>query len=178
MKYFIGVVPPEDIYNTVLNIQQQFGDNRIEPHITVRPPVTVTNEAGWISAIEQVCQRFSPISIQLPKTGSFGKRVLFIDVESSDLARLHYSIMEAINPFEKPEMQQDQTFHPHLTLGRSWRGFTYHHFTQMKILADEYLSSQKVFFQAKSVRIYQKSESQGRYKNLKDVMLADDQSSN
>lgn len=44
MKFFIGIVPSEDIYNAVADIQKRFGDNRLEPHITLRPPVTVTEE--------------------------------------------------------------------------------------------------------------------------------------
>ncbi|HKG67752.1 MAG TPA: 2'-5' RNA ligase family protein, partial [Segetibacter sp.] len=72
MKYFIGVVPDDEIYNTILNIQKKFGDNRLEPHITLRPPVTVTEQTQWIEAIEMVCTDFSPFQIQLPSTGNFG----------------------------------------------------------------------------------------------------------
>lgn len=37
MKYFIGIVPPEAVYHKLLDIQRQHGDNRLEPHITLRP---------------------------------------------------------------------------------------------------------------------------------------------
>lgn len=69
MKLFIGIVPSEDIYTTVAGIQNRFGDNRLEPHITVRPPVTVIDEANWIKAIEHVCFRLSPFEVELPSTG-------------------------------------------------------------------------------------------------------------
>lgn len=73
MKYFVGVVPEDLIYNTVLSIQKKFGDNRLEPHITIRPPVTVAEQTQWIEAIEIVCADFSPIHVELPATGNFGK---------------------------------------------------------------------------------------------------------
>jgi 2'-5' RNA ligase len=173
MKHFIGIVPPEDIYNAVFNIQKQFGDNRLEPHITLRPPVIVTDEEAWITAIEQVCKSFSPFEIALPGTGNFGKRVLFIDVKSEAIDTLHYSIMEAVKPFEQPELkQQGQSFNPHLTLGRSWCGFTPQHFIEMRKLANGYLSAKPVSFDSKFVRVYHKSPGHGRYKILKDIPLA------
>lgn len=48
MKYFLGIVPPEDIYQKLLAIQTQYGDNRLEPHITLRPPVTPGDDEEWL----------------------------------------------------------------------------------------------------------------------------------
>lgn len=174
MKLFIGIVPSDDIYTTVAGIQQRFGDNRLEPHITIRPPVTVIDEANWIKAIEQVCTHFSPITVQLPSTGYFGKRVLFIDVSSNGLNQLHGSLIEAIKPFEQPEIknQENQGFHPHLTLGRLWCGFTKQDFVKMKELTDEFLLQKRVSFIAHSVRIYHKPSANGRYEAKKDIALS------
>ena len=174
IKYFIGIVPPEDIYQTVLNIQNQFGDNRLEPHITLRPPVTVIDETSWINTIEIVCSAFSPIQISLPATGNFGNRVLFIDVKSKTLASLHDSITEAIKPFEQAEskQQESRSFNPHLTLGRAWCGFTRQDFASMKILATEYLSKEPIAFEAGFVRVYHKPSSQGKYQTLVDIPLS------
>ena len=173
MKYFIGVVPEDEIYNTVLNIQKKFGDNRLEPHITLRPPVTVTEQTQWIEAIEMACADFSPFQIQLPATGNFGKRVLFIDVISKELSELHYQLLKAIKPFEQPEVngKENNVYHPHLTLGRSWCGFTKEDFAQMKILADDFLSGRPVLFIAQSIRIYHKPSGNKRYETLKDISL-------
>lgn len=171
MKYFIGIVPPDDIYETVLNIQKQFGDNRLEPHITLRPPVTVLNETAWVNAIETICNSFRPFPISLPTTGNFGNRVLFIDVQSSTLTILHNELIPAIQPYEEADMkqQQNQSFHPHLTLGRGWCGFTKPDFAAMKILADEYLAKEPVVFEAKFLRVYHKPSGKGRYEKMKDV---------
>jgi 2'-5' RNA ligase len=173
MKFFVGIVPPANIYDTVVTIQNEFGDNRLEPHITIRPPETVTDESAWINAIEQVGNTFAPIPIHLPGTGSFGKRVLFIDVKSDSLAELHGSLCEAIKSFEQKDnrQQQSNSFHPHLTLGRSWCGFTPQDFAKMKILADAYLAKEPVTFVANFLRIYHKPTGKGRYATLKDVPL-------
>lgn len=172
-KYFIGIVPPDDIYQAVLHIQEQFGDNRLEPHITVRAPVNVANETAWLQAIENVCSSFSPVYIELPATGHFGNRVLFIAVKSERLGIMHDAMIQAIETFEQPDQnqQEHESFHPHLTLGRAWCGFTRQDFAAMKTMADEYLRNEPVAFVAKSVRIYHKPASEKRYEALKDVLL-------
>lgn len=173
MKFFIGIVPPEEIYTAVADIQKRFGDNRLEPHITVRPPVTVAEESGWIRAVEHVCSSFSPIRIDLPSTGFFGKRVLFIDVSSKMLTQLHYLLIDAIQPFEKPEAKKNEStgYHPHLTLGRLWCGFTKDDFVKMKKLADAFLTNSNSF-SAYSVRVYYKPSPNGRYSLKKDIPLS------
>lgn len=171
MKYFIGIVPPENIYQNILNIQQQFGDNKLEPHITLRPPVIVADIAAWMTAIDEVCQRFSAFTIALPTTGNFGKRVLFIDVKSEPLVQLHHSIMKAVTSFEKSGGNEIQSFNPHLTLGRSWCGFTQQDFIEMKKLANDYLTSATVSFDATFIRVYHKPGNEKRYIALKDVPL-------
>jgi len=173
MKFFIGIVPPAEIYNTVAEIQKKFGDNRLEPHITLRPPVTVIEETGWLKEIEKVCAGFSPFNIHLPSTGFFDKRVLFIDVVSDDLSRLHYSIVEAIKRYEQPEGNNghEKKYRPHLTLGRSWCGFSMQDFKEMKKLADDFLSLHSVSFSANTVRVYHKPSGAGRYAVREDVFL-------
>ena len=172
MKLFIGIVPPEDIYNAVADIQKRFGDNRLEPHITLRPPATIKEEANWVKAVKDICSTFPPFPIQLPATGHFGKRVLFIDVSSDLLTKLHYSLLDAIKPFEQSELKkQENDYNPHLTLGRSWCGFTKEDFVSMKYLADEFLSTKKVSFMAHSVRIYHKPSPTARYEAKQDIAL-------
>ena len=173
MKHFIGIVPPPDIYQTVVDIQKPFGDNRLEPHITLRPPVIVTDQAGWIKAIEDVCYTFERIHISLPAAGNFGNRVLFIDVKSKGLNALHTALLKAVKPYEKIENQQedDRPFNPHLTLGRSWCGFTRDDFAAMKILANDYLAKTPVSFNVETLRIYHKPKGHGPYETLKDVPL-------
>jgi len=178
IKYFIGIVPPEEIYQKVQDIQKPYGDNRLEPHITIRPPVTPTDPAAWTHAVEGACQSFAPFTIALPTTGKFGNRVLFIDVQSSPLPGLYEAITKSIRPFEPvdPRQQQNQPYTPHLTLGRAWCGFTPAGFAAMKNLAEDFLSGDPVAFEVNFVRIYHKPSHHGRYMRWIDIPLVGPQS--
>lgn len=171
MKYFIGIIPPENIFNTILNIQQQFGDNRLEPHITLRSPVTPVDASNWLDSIKKVTASFAPFDIHLPATGYFGKRVLFIKVQSADLKQLYKQVVTAIKPFEPVVKEDHYDYHPHLTLGRSWCGFTRHDFEKMQEMADQYLSVKPVSFNVDFLRVYQKPQGNKRYEKLVDLSL-------
>lgn len=173
MKMFIGIVPGEDIYRIVTGIQNRFGDNRLEPHITLRPPVMVADKIRWIEAIEKVCEAFSPFRVELPNTGFFGKRVLFIEAVAPELKVLHKELLKAVKPFEGAGEKQEehQKFNAHLTLGRHWCGFTPEDFKQMKALADSYLSKEPISFITSSIRVYHKPDHEKRYTCFKDIPL-------
>lgn len=119
-----------------------------------------------------MCSGFSPITIDLPSTGYFGNRVLFINALSNELNTLHYLLTEAIKPFEKPEVKRNMHYHPHLTLGRSWCGFTKHGFVKMKELADNFLLEKNISFTAHSVRMYYKPSGTGKYAAKADIALS------
>jgi 2'-5' RNA ligase len=171
MKYFIGVVPPKNIYDTILNIQSQFGDNRLEPHITLRPPVIVKDVDQWIKEIKTLCATVQSFNIKLPVTDRFGKRVLFISVESPELTQLYKKLGPAIKPFEQPGQEDNRPYHPHLTLGRSWCGFTKEDFDGMQQLADEFVLQKDLSFVVNSIRVYHKPGHTKRYETLIDVPL-------
>ena len=173
MNFFIGIVPTTVISEDIANIQKRFGNNRLEPHITLRPPVALTDEAKWIEVVEELCKGFPPFTIELTGTGNFGKQVLFIELRSEELTQLQEQLVNAIMPHEQQSQKQNEgkDYHPHLTLGRSWCGFTNEDFSQMKILADEYLAKEPVSFDVDFLRIYHKPKSNGGYKTLKDVQL-------
>jgi 2'-5' RNA ligase len=172
MKFFIGIVPPENIYNAIATIQQQFGDNRLEPHITLRAPVTPIDEINWIGNLRNVCNRVHPIQVQLSNTGNFGNRVLFIDVNSKGLAQLYKTVTNAIKPFEPVNEQDRRPYHPHLTLGRTWCGFTKNDFNEMQKQADAFLNKQPALFDVNYVRLYHKSVNNSRYEMLEDISLS------
>ncbi|MDB5192996.1 MAG: 2-5 ligase [Segetibacter sp.] len=169
MLFFIGIVPPEKIYRDILHIQQQFGDNKTEPHITVKPPVALTQQHEWLQSVEIVTAAFPPFVIELTKTGMFGSRVLFIDLQSPTINELYKQIQTATKPFEKNHASLHNTYNPHLTLGRKWCGFTSSDFVQMKQLAHELLSHGPLSFPVLSLRIYYKPQSNNKYVRFKDV---------
>lgn len=65
------------------------------------------------------------------------------------------------------------SFHPHLTLGRSWCGFTPADFDRMKILIQAYLAGGGIRFEAQALRIYYKPDPHARYQTYKDVPFRD-----
>jgi 2'-5' RNA ligase len=171
-SFFTGIVPPEDIQKRIQDIQNQFGDNLLEPHITITPPAIVTQLDSWLNAIEQTCNTLTPIKILLPKTGNFGKRVLFIDIVAPGIEALQKAIEDAVSPFEKEnKKEENRGYNPHLTLGRKWCGFTKEHFSQMKILAEEYLGENGINFTVDFIRAYHKPSPGGRYEKLQDFKL-------
>jgi 2'-5' RNA ligase len=173
MKYFVGIVPPDPIHQTLLQIQQAHGDNRLEPHITLRPPVSPLDADGWIKAVARVAAEFKPFQVALSGTGNFGNRVLFVSVDSNPLSSLYDQLIPAIKPFE-PEDAKDrhEGYHPHLTLGRGWCGFTVEDFRKMKVLAEEYLAGADISFTVEGIRIYHKPDAHGGYKPFLDVPLS------
>lgn len=173
MKCFIGIVPPAEISDAIANIQQQFGDNRLEPHITLRPPVTVSNPTEWMERIKAVSSSFPPVTITLTGTGNFGKSVLFIAAKSKKLEASQVALAEVLKEYEQEELNQkaSKPFHPHLTLGRLWCEFTTEDFKQMKMLADDFLSRNPVSFKANFIRVYYKPSGNSRYTLLEDLAL-------
>jgi len=172
MKFFAGIIPSEKIYDGILQIQNRFGDNRLEPHITIRPPVSPLNEGQWLNTIIKTAANLKPFAVELAGTGNFGKRVLFVSVNSDPLTELYHLLMPALKIFEPKEANKDaERFHPHMTLGRVWCGFTTEDFKNMKQLAEEFLSEGNRFFEARSIRIYHKPNPRGRYQPYKDIPL-------
>lgn len=173
MEYFIGVVPPAALYEQILWIQNQFGDNRAEPHITVKAQGGLTPDRGWMMEVEMVAKRFTPFPVKLTQTQSFGSEVLFLSVDSPQLVKLHFELIERVNPspavlahyFEK------DSFIPHLTLGQASHGYGCTDLVAMKQLADKLLERQPMEFKVQFLRIYCKSTATDRYQKVKDVEL-------
>jgi 2'-5' RNA ligase len=172
MKFFVGLVPPEDIYEHLESIQKRYGDNRLEPHITLRAPVTVLNEKEWVGTIVSKAAEFEPFHVSLPGTGNFGKRVLYVEVNAEALEKFYTELIPKLKPFEAagPD-KENETFHPHLTLGRAWCGFTAEDFKNMRTLADQYLSAANISFLAKTIRIYHKPDPHSRYQTYRDIPI-------
>lgn len=176
MKFFVGIVPPLNIYEHLQKIQTKFGDNRLEPHITVRPPVSLHSIEQWVQTVKNICETIKPFDIQLPGTGFFGDRVLFVSVQSPGLNELHNQLIPALKLFEREEINKGNgDFYPHLTLGRKWCGFTGDDFTAMKQLADNYLQNGNISFKVTQVRIYYKPGNHGRFETYRDVNLSKDE---
>jgi 2'-5' RNA ligase len=172
MKYFLGVVPPDPIYSTLLQIQQAHGDNRLEPHITLRPPVNPKHPDQWLQAVASIAAGCKPFQLRLTGTGNFGTRVLFVSVYGDPLSSLYGLLIPALKPFEPEQaVEHHRGYHPHLTLGRSWCGFSVEDFRQMKALADVFFAENNISFIVEKIRVYHKPDGHGRFQTFLDVPL-------
>lgn len=172
MKFFVGIVPDLAIAHQITEIQNRYGNNRLEPHITLRAPVIPLKAEAWIQTIEQVAQKFSPFEVALTPTGNFGDKTLYLGVRSGGLTRLYNTLIPQLKLYEPPEAKaREQEYHAHLTLGRAWCGFTPEHFSAMRKLADEYVTSQRVSFIANFIRIYYKPDNQKGFQTHKDIQF-------
>ncbi len=169
MSLFIGIVPPPDVAAAISAIQQPFGDNRLEPHITIVPPIYVAEKADWLDALNRTCRHIEPFEVKLKGTGKFGKGVLFISLTAPRLAEVHEQLMLATAPFiAGGKNEKDRAYHPHLTLGRLWCGFTAEGFRAMKELASDYIAKSGEPFRIDFLRVYEKQPQQ-RYQKLTDL---------
>jgi 2'-5' RNA ligase len=170
MLVFIGIVPPSPFYDSIAAIQKQHGDNRTEPHITLRPPVHLKDDEMWLQAVEEVIGSTGVFDITLTNTGYFGNRILFVDAQSKALHSLEAKLTDAISPYEIQGGKKHERYHPHLTLGRLHVGFTKDSLKSMKMMAEKLLAT-PYQFDVQSIRVYYKPSSTERYKPFKDVLL-------
>jgi 2'-5' RNA ligase len=126
-KYFLALVPPEAILEKVQDIKflirDQFGVKyalKSPPHITVKMPFNY-NEAKEDRLIEKLKEHLidrSPFPIRISGVGSFGKRVVYLNIpKSPELV----GFQEGIKQYCKRELHladelSDRNYHPHLTV--------------------------------------------------------------
>ncbi|TDH27400.1 2'-5' RNA ligase family protein [Segetibacter sp. 3557_3] len=171
MSFFVGIVPPPEVADSIKSIQEPFGDNRLEPHITIIPPLEVAEVTLWLKALVASCRQIAPFEVDLTGTGKFGKGVLYMSVAAPSLASVHQRLKQATVPFRLPgKKEEPNTFHPHLTLGRLWCGFTLEGFAIMKELADKFIATGIGPFNINFVRVYEK-KAHKRYEKLTDLQL-------
>jgi 2'-5' RNA ligase len=126
-KYFLALVPPPGILEKVQEIKflirDQFGVKyalKSPPHITVKMPFNY-NEAkeGVLTEKLQVYLKGqTPFKVRLSGVGTFGKRVIFLNVQKS--AEIE-NFQQGIKVFTKREFHltdelSDRNFHPHMTV--------------------------------------------------------------
>ncbi|WP_289501127.1 2'-5' RNA ligase family protein [Gloeocapsopsis sp. IPPAS B-1203] len=126
-RYFIALLPPLEIQNSVRDIQQHFAEHynsrgalRSPPHITLQPPflweVERVNELE--SHLKNFVQQRSLVPIVLDGFGAFSPRVIYINVRKSpellnaqaDLMT-HCELLGIVDPVSKT-----RPFAPHMTV--------------------------------------------------------------
>lgn len=169
MDYFIGVVPPED-YRHKLQAIKKAGQS--EPHITVKAQGGLTDDLGWLNAVQKVCDGFSPFEVKLGEPRYFGEHVLYLSVESVGVHELHRQLVEAVGT--TPEQQQRffelERYSPHLTLGQRSYGYSWEELEKIRMTVNETLQPFPTF-EVTFVRVYRKEAPGAPYLKWIDLPL-------
>ncbi|MDP5275687.1 2'-5' RNA ligase family protein [Chengkuizengella axinellae] len=172
MKYFIGIVPPENIKNELIHFQEQWGSKmNIEPHITVKAQGGLTSDGNWLHDIKRVCGDFPSFDLTLREPALFGQSVLYLRVDSNKVHKLHKSLVKAISPSEEMIIQyfELEAYIPHLTIGLTEWGLSEKELSNMKHKAVEQIKLDQTFA-VTYVRIYKQDDS-NTYDKLIDIPL-------
>jgi 2'-5' RNA ligase len=156
MDYGIAIVPPEDLWSRIKEIQDRFGNNEIEPHITLKAQGGLGENIKWLEHVNLIAKQTSPFKIVLGNIRKFGNEVLYISIDSPELVALHNRIIDELNlsPEIIERYFEKELFTPHLTLGRTQAGFNQEDFPKMKELTEEMLKVSDTSFQAEFMRVY------------------------
>ena len=115
--------PPKKYAEIIVQFQKRWLNNTlpgiVDPHITVKSQAGLKEDECWLDSIKTICSNFPVFNLSLKGAKSFGKSVVYLDVESDRIKVLHRKIVEAIspNPENSRRYYELDLYEPHLTLG-------------------------------------------------------------
>lgn len=172
MKYFIGIVPPNNVKNRLSRFRKQWSDNQIdevvEPHITLKAQGGLTPDESWLEDVRKVCNETNRFDAAINGTAFFGEDILYLEVDSLELKKLHERLVAVIEPTDEMIAQYfelDQ-FVPHLTLAKTSYGLSVQQLKAMAQHASEELDTCR--FEVDFIRVYQESGT-GIYRKYMDI---------
>ena len=171
MQFFIGIVPPVDVKEKIIRLQNTFSDRpAIEPHITVKSLSGLTADKVWIPKVEEYIKRQHLFPIKLGDTNWFDEAVLFLSVASPKIHLLHKGLLEIVDP--GPELRREhfegQYYVPHLTLAELKKGIPKTELQSMELNAKQELAEIPEFY-ATFARIFVRADSEGPCVKLMDI---------
>ncbi|WP_211655377.1 2'-5' RNA ligase family protein [Planococcus alpniumensis] len=174
MQYFIGISPPADYTNQLSQFRKQWPDNRIdkivEPHITLKAQGGLTPDESWLENVRKACEKTNRFEATVGGTAFFGEEILYLQVESQGLKKLHERLVAVVEPTDEMIAQYfelDQ-FVPHLTLAKTSYGLSVQQLKAMAQHASEELDTCR--FEVDFIRVYQESGT-GVYRKHTDIPL-------
>lgn len=127
-RYFIALLPPQEIQDYVTAIKQQFSDRyhsraafKSPPHITLQPPFEL--RSANLPVLKQCLTTFAnhqkPVPVNLSGFAAFPPRVIYINVLKTqellilqtDLIAYLETTLEIVDPVSK-----SRSFSPHMTV--------------------------------------------------------------
>ncbi|MDZ8241664.1 MAG: 2'-5' RNA ligase family protein [Nostoc sp. ChiQUE01a] len=127
-RFFIALLPPQDIQDYANQIKQYFVDHyasrgaqKSPPHITLQPPFewTDANVTLLETSLREFGNRQKPIPITLRDFAAFPPRVIYIDVvRSQELLTLQADLMAYVESKLGivDEVSKTRPFTPHMTV--------------------------------------------------------------
>jgi 2'-5' RNA ligase len=152
-RFFIGLLPPEDVQQFVTTIQEHFAEVynsraalKLPPHITLQPPFEWPSEE--LPSLTRLLQQFadteSPIPMTLDGFAVFKPRVIYINVlKTPELLAIQKKLMNYLESSLNivHETSKNRSYSPHLTV--AYRDLTKPNFYQ----AWEQFKQQKLHFE-------------------------------
>ncbi|MFD1674312.1 2'-5' RNA ligase family protein [Alicyclobacillus fodiniaquatilis] len=176
MQFFIGIVPPHDYKQKIIEFQKKWVNNNmwkiVEPHITVKAQGGLGTDLAWLDSIKQVCASFPKFPVSLGQPETFDVAVAYLSVHSDQLRDFHEKLVSAVSPppeIMKRYMEMDR-FIPHLTLGQTHWGLNSEEIVDMKVSALMELAPFPTFT-VDFVRVYRQIE-KDNYTAYEDIELA------
>lgn len=115
-EFFLGIRLSADLEIEIENWRRLLGAPRTVAHITVIPPFTWEGSTrDLITLLEKSAASFEAFGINGQGIGSFGSRVLFVNVTlTNELDRLHSKLIQTLG--EKGIIFESRKYNPHITL--------------------------------------------------------------
>lgn len=173
MEFFIGIAPPKEISERITEFQKKFLYKEVvEPHITIKTQSGLTQDKLWIEKIESYLKEQKVFTVKLGEPQWFRDEVLFLSVQSENIHKIHYDLIEIINP--SPELRkkyfEDQKYTPHLTLGEIRYGLSKDELLSMETVSKQELENTPDF-EVSFARIYIKLPNSDKYNKFLDIPL-------
>jgi 2'-5' RNA ligase len=171
MQYFIGVIPPKEIQDRIINFQQRFFNKKVvEPHITIKAQSGLTEDKVWLEKVENYLKQQPSFKIELKGLLQFGDDILFFRVLSDGIEKIHKDLVDIVNPSKelREKYFENQKYKPHLTLAETRWGISKNELVSIKLKAEQELNNLPSF-NVDFARVYVKSEPNAQYEKLMDI---------
>jgi len=180
MKYFIGIIPPEETKSRINNFQRSFSSNKLpyifEPHITVKSWGGLTDDLMWLDRVIPIIEEYPTFEICLNGVGSFRDDVVILKpVFSKELLALHKKILDIIGPNGYNTYKnffEGDAYEAHFTLGMNSWGMTKDELFSLKDMGIKELSDIPKF-NVTFLRVYRQEKIDEPYKKFIDIKLND-----
>ncbi len=171
MQYFIGIVPPKEIQDRIVDFQKKFFDKKVvEPHITIKAQSGLTEDEAWLENAKDYLLRQTSFKVELKGLSSFDGNVLFFQVISNEIEKIHNDLVEIVNPSKelREKYFENGKYTPHLTLAETRWGISKDNLISMKLKAEQELNNLPSF-NIDFARVYVKSKHDGQYEKMIDI---------